>query len=400
MSEKKVSKSISFDKKKLATISVCMIVRNNEKELERLLPSIYKSVDEIIIVDTGSTDGTINIAKKYANIFVDYTQSPDYNLLQYTYKDEVYNVISDFAKARNESLKYATKDYILWLDADDFIGKQDIARLRFHLMAKPNTATLLLVADKRIDRDFQLLQLRVFPNHQGIEFSGRIHEQVSSSVVEKGIKYSHSEVTINHLGYRDDDEILKKLARNEMLLEIEVKENPDNFMANLNFAKSLTGSGRFEEAEGYVDKAIYLVRNGLKMDTESVFLALLTKATLLGQKGKTKEALEVLENDRSLLCKNDIYLLTTGDLYYKTGNYEKAYEDLKVLTKGTIGISSIPMDIKNLVQSLVEPLLVSSLYMGDLKTSEFCIKLIFNIPKFRIGKIIEYGEIYGNNQTS
>jgi len=400
MSDKKVSKSISFDKKKLATISVCMIARNSEKELERLLPSIYKSVDEIIIVDTGSTDRTVEVANKYANKVIDYTQSPDYSLLQYTYKDEVYEVISDFAKARNESLKYATKDYILWLDADDFIGKQDIARLRFHLMSKPNTATLLLVADRRIDRDFQLLQLRVFPNHQGIEFSGRIHEQVAVSIVEKGIKYSHSEVTVSHLGYRDNDEILKKLARNEMLLEIEVKENPDNFMANLNFAKSLTGSGRFEEAEEYVDKAIYLVKNGLMMDSESVFLALLTKATLLGQKGKSKEALELLESDRNLLCKNDIYLLTTGDLYYKTGDYERAYKDLKILTKGTIGISSIPMDIKNLVHSLVEPLLVSSLYVGDLKTAEFCMRLIFKAPKFRIGKIIEYGEIYGNNQAS
>jgi glycosyltransferase involved in cell wall biosynthesis len=396
--DNKISRGITFDKKKLVTISVCMIVRNSEKELERLLPTIHKSVDEIIIVDTGSVDNTMEVAKKYTDNVYDYTKSPDYNLVKYTYNGKEYDVISDFSKARNESLKYATKDYILWLDADDMIARQDIAKLRFHLMEHPNTANMILVVDKRADRNVQFLQLRVIPNHQDLVFSGRIHEQLAPSVVAKGIKYSHSDVSVHHFGYIDDDETQKKVARNEVLLRLEVAENQNSFLANLNLAKSLAGSGNYKEAEKYVDVSLNLVHvDKIQMDSESVFLALLTKATLLGMEGKVGEAIAILEYDRNLLCKNDLYLLTIGDLYYKVGEYEKAYNDLRVLTKGGIRISSVAMDLKGLIDSLIQPLLVSALYMGDLETTEFCIKYIFKIPKFRVGKVTKYGSINGNN---
>lgn len=94
------------------TLSLCMIVKNEEDVLGRCLNSCATLFDEIIIVDTGSTDNTINIAKKYTN--------------------KVYNFewVDDFAKARNYSFSKNTCDYIMWLDADDVIPEPELEKLK------------------------------------------------------------------------------------------------------------------------------------------------------------------------------------------------------------------------------------------------------------------------------
>ena len=89
------------------TISLCMIVRNEEESLERCLESTRNVADEIIIVDTGSTDGTIDIAKRY------------------TQKVYEFPWIDDFAAARNFAFSKATRQYCMWLDADDILEPSD-----------------------------------------------------------------------------------------------------------------------------------------------------------------------------------------------------------------------------------------------------------------------------------
>src|SRR5690625_4398186 len=100
----------------MVTISLCMIVKNEEEVLERCLRSVKDLVDEINIVDTGSTDNTVDIAKKLT--------------------DRVYHFkwTGKFKDARNESFKKATKDYILYLDADDVLLKED--RKKFKKLKK------------------------------------------------------------------------------------------------------------------------------------------------------------------------------------------------------------------------------------------------------------------------
>ena len=89
-------------------LSVCMIVKNEQEILERCLNCVKKFADEIIIVDTGSSDKTVSIAKQFT--------------------DKVYHFdwCDDFAKARNFSFEKASLDYICWLDADDFIDEENI----------------------------------------------------------------------------------------------------------------------------------------------------------------------------------------------------------------------------------------------------------------------------------
>lgn len=96
----------------MITISLCMIVKNEEDVIGNCLESIKDVVDEINIVDTGCTDRTLDIVKKYT--------------------DRIYYFkwIDDFAAARNFSFDKATKDYILWLDADDVLLKEDVEKLK------------------------------------------------------------------------------------------------------------------------------------------------------------------------------------------------------------------------------------------------------------------------------
>ena len=85
-------------------ISACMIVKNEADNLAKTLPSLSQVVDEIIVVDTGSTDETVAVAEKYGA-----------KVLHFTWCD-------DFSAARNYSLRYATGDWVMWTDADELIG--------------------------------------------------------------------------------------------------------------------------------------------------------------------------------------------------------------------------------------------------------------------------------------
>jgi len=95
----------------MATISLCMIVKNEEEVLGRCLQSVKHIVDEIIIVDTGSTDDTKEIAKKFEAKIFDFEWC------------------NDFSKARNYCFSLANKDYILWIDADDVMEEKEQLKL-------------------------------------------------------------------------------------------------------------------------------------------------------------------------------------------------------------------------------------------------------------------------------
>lgn len=96
----------------MVTISLCMIVKNEERVLGRCLESVQEIADEIIIVDTGSEDRTKKIAEKYhARVFEQEWQD-------------------DFSRARNYSFSQAEMDYCMWLDADDIITKSEVLKLK------------------------------------------------------------------------------------------------------------------------------------------------------------------------------------------------------------------------------------------------------------------------------
>lgn len=155
----------------MITISLCMIVKDEEKTLGRCLDSICGLVDEIIIVDTGSSDNTKDIAKNYTNNIYDFKW------------------VSNFSVARNFSFSKATKDYILWLDADDILLHEDkekflklkdslpididVVIMKYNLLSKEDGKVSCTFSRERLvkrEKNFKWID----PVHECIEISGKI----------------------------------------------------------------------------------------------------------------------------------------------------------------------------------------------------------------------------------
>lgn len=189
----------------MPNISLCMIIKNEEKYLTECFESVKNVVDEIIVVDTGSTDNSIDIAKNYnAKIFS-------------------FEWTKDFSAARNYSIAQASGDWILYLDADERLDQSSIGELKKLTHAKQKVAYNCIVRnlDSEVSRDNSMLYPRLFPNNEEIQFSGKVHEQITPSLKEKGIEILSSNILIIHVGYNISlEEKRKKAKRNlELLLD-------------------------------------------------------------------------------------------------------------------------------------------------------------------------------------
>lgn len=365
----KFTKRIEFDDSNFPTLSVCMIVKNEENGLKRLLPELEKTVDEIIIVDTGSTDRTKKVAAKYGAKVYDFPW------------------VNDFAAARNESLKHATKEYIMWLDGDDSIQRQEISKLKFHLMNNKGTAVFINLNDVKVNREFKSLQLRVFPNNPNIRFRGRVHEQVSFDIEALGIKYSNCPITVTHLGYDSPKTVEKKLERNLEILKEEYKEpgKSEEYLINLHIGKTCLGLNKIDEARPYVEKAYTLVKeNKHNVSSDNAFLAVMSKVTILVIDNKSNEAIKVLEDLRELFSSNKTYKLTLGEMYFRNKFYQKAYKELLILKNRRLEVTLVPIEPTEMLKTLTMFLLVSSLSVGDFRTAEGCVGKMFNDSQFKI----------------
>ncbi|MFD1952735.1 glycosyltransferase [Paenibacillus thailandensis] len=164
----------------MITISLCMIVRNEEEVLGRCLSAVEGIADEIIIVDTGSTDKTKEIASSFGAVVYDFEW------------------IDHFAAARNFSFSKATKDYIMWLDADDIIGEKDrllLLELKKTLPENINSVTMPynLAFDAKGQVTYSLRRNRIVKRDQNFQWVGPVHELL----VCHG-PYFHADAAVTH----------------------------------------------------------------------------------------------------------------------------------------------------------------------------------------------------------
>lgn len=364
--KKKQKKSIRAQKTYInntPTLSVCMIVKNEEQNLPKVLTSIQGIADEIVVVDTGSTDKTVEIAKSFGA------------------KVYFFEWCDDFSAARNESLKHATKDYILWLDADDELAKEEHEIIRRHLKEKPGYALYLHLKNIEDGRETESIQLRVFPNRKGVQFQGKIHEQVYYSIKKLGIPMSTCGATIVHYGYHDKNEMKKKLIRNRMLQERELLEKPDDIIVLFFLSRTLRGLGEIEDALQYINRIINKAKDDPDIQSLDIFkIALLEKASLLSIKGRMDDSLSLLEKWESV-CKDKLIDYTLGELYYKKGEYNRAYEKFLPLIDTYFRDEILPIDAKKTKEDLLNYLGISSLFVKDYACARRCFKqLISDYP--------------------
>ncbi|WP_229692372.1 tetratricopeptide repeat-containing glycosyltransferase family 2 protein [Paenibacillus radicis (ex Gao et al. 2016)] len=227
-------------------ISLCMIVKDEEAFLADCLESVKGIADEIIIVDTGSTDRTTEIAARYGAVIVHYEWD------------------HDFAKARNAGLDRAKGEWILFLDADERLDAATKGQLLDLIKDKSLSAMLLQIWNIVGDGEGQGATihpvLRMFRNDKFIRFEGRIHEQIAPSILRKfpGARFHLTDAIIHHYGYKHQVvESKGKLKRNMELLKLAIAEEPENSFHRYNIGVEHLRVGEPEEALA----AFRLVRN-------------------------------------------------------------------------------------------------------------------------------------------
>jgi len=277
-------------------LSLSMIVKNEEEMLPGCLESIKDVVNEIVIVDTGSTDKTKEIAKKFGAKVYDFEW------------------INDFAAARNESLKNCNCDWIIYLDADERLEIESAKKIRNMLInTKENVAGFVCTIES------EHLQLtgstemhrggypRIFRNigYPKIRFEGRVHEQIAPSIFEAGRSIDFSDIVIEHLGYNKTRDVMdNKIKRNYNLLMKHIEEEPLNSYAWYQLGQTLGNMGLFAEAEKAVRFAIEM--GGL---SPSVFAsATSTLSQLVGNQKNFEEALFWAEKSLEY-APNQVYAL-------------------------------------------------------------------------------------------
>ncbi len=210
-------------------LSLCMIVKDEKANLNSCLESVRALVDEIVVVDTGSTDRTMEIALSHGAIIHSYPWN------------------NDFSSARNESLKYATGEWILILDADEVLDVNDHTNIRQLIDAKgvdgyrlvqrtylkQSTCADWISLDKETELArgchgyMQSYLVRLFQNNKQISFKGRVHEQVEIDLLSLNKKIVTTEIPIHHYGNILGPDSLKK--KQELYLRIgydKLKDQP------------------------------------------------------------------------------------------------------------------------------------------------------------------------------
>ena len=348
-------------KKKYPSISICMIVKNEEENLPRLLQSVEGLADEVIVVDTGSKDNTVSIAREFGA-----------RVSHFPWCD-------DFSAARNESLKHATKDFILWLDGDDELKKEEHHKIRVHLRKHPGAGVYLRTF---VEGEGQALQLRIFPNHRGIKFEGRIHEQAIHSLEAKGIPTLLCNASIIHHGYEVPGALLEKLKRNRKILEEDLAEQPERLNPRLFLARTCLGLGEPELALTYLDTVIARCEKDVTLRAQTAFkLALLDKGSILGMLGRVEEAIEVLAHGKVMIPDFVLLPYLKGKLHFERKEYEEAFEELLPLKDETFDRETTPMVISEVKKWLSRALGVSALFIHNFVIAEECfLKTVENDP--------------------
>ncbi len=195
-----------------STIALAMIVKDEEDQLSDCLASVKDIVSEICIVDTGSTDFTMEIVRKFGAKF------------------SVYIWSDDFSAMRNESLRLCTAEWIFVLDADERIAKEDLPRLKAlakgphdccYRFTTRNYTNNKAIADfrpcdpgdehaKGFAGWFPSDKVRFFPNRRNAKFQGQVHELVNQSLEQQGIRVLDCPVPIHHYNLLKDPSRLRK----------------------------------------------------------------------------------------------------------------------------------------------------------------------------------------------
>lgn len=273
----------------MPTISLCMIVRDEEKCIAKCLASVQGVVDEIIVVDTGSKDETKKIAAGFGAKVIDFIWT------------------GSFADARNASLEAANKDWVLFLDADEYLAPSSHEALRTAVAQAGTEGYYIpivnIYGNEQHPEQCRDILFRLFRNRSEYRFRGAIHEQVLNSILEKddnaNIAIAH-DITIYHYGYLDSQvQVKEKIKRNLELLAQQIKEFPDDKYVMYQYGLELYRAERYGESIEMLKKSLAGLKPG---GPESMYLPKLIRLLVMAhyQAHRYEEAIRYVKYGLSI----------------------------------------------------------------------------------------------------
>lgn len=274
-------------------LTVSMIVKNEERFLGECLSSVKDVADEIIVVDTGSTDRSVQIARDFGAKIVE-IEWPD-----------------DFSQARNVGLDLVKTPWVLIIDADEELIADDVPTLQV-AMTKPiadaYNIRIVSVMDKA-EHISESYVLRLFRSHPAVRFEGRVHEQVFNALGRLHMNVTPLNVRLLHKGYLNEVVGQRdKTHRNRVLLEKQVHEHPNDGYMLWQLAQTLISAGD-------VPGALSVSKRSLKylpVGSPIWVLAQVTYAKALDLHGEKKRAIKLLQEGQAA---HPLYT----DFYYLEG---------------------------------------------------------------------------------
>lgn len=324
-------------------LSIGMIVKNEEKHLDNCLSALQKLRDnvsnELIIVDTGSTDKTKEIAFKYT--------------------DKVYDFewIDDFSAARNFGLKKAKGKWFMFLDADEYMDEDCSEMVKFfnmpELYEKYNTASYIIRNYDSMTRksatDF--LGSRLVKLLPGVEFGGKIHEQLPYI-----LPHGYFGTVFHHYGYINNDPyyLKKKLERNLPLILEHYKESPDDLFV---IGQLIDGSKESMDKIKYVEEGFKFIDLPKNECAVNAFLIRAMRAYVRVK--KYEKALEVcdkffaIDGNKNVVSVLSIYV-GMASIHMAQDDYKQAVEDFEHYFEAYHDYKAGKLDVFDLRMNVIE----------------------------------------------
>jgi len=271
-----------------------MIVKNEEKYLDRCINSIQGKVDEIIVVDTGSTDRTIEIAQKYNSVV------------------KYFEWINDFAAARNYSISDAKMEYILVLDADEYLD--DSADLQKDLERGESYYSLQIRNYQNEGKSFVHQSIRLFKSGIGLRYKGKLHEHLNTDDKDSNYKGAKSDIVINHVGYLTEVVSERdKIKRNYDIMVRELEENPTGY--------NYFNMGMVYMNEKQYDKALNMYKKSYSIDKHRTYIKgmLIRMGECLMFLDRTEEGIKLLTDVANAFPNYTEFHYTLGVLFQNIG---------------------------------------------------------------------------------
>ena len=285
-------------------ISACVIVKNEEKNIGQWLNNMRQIADEIIVVDTGSTDNTLNMLENAGITPYHFTWC------------------NDFAAAKNYAIQQATGDWIVFLDADEYFDASSVKRFRtemtrYHGNKKIGAIMCQLVnidTDNRNKIIDAMIQVRIFRNSKDIYYKNPVHEQLVTKPGKYIMQKCYS-LTIMHTGYsativRQKSERNLPILKQKEKMAVTKKDKGESYLFLMDAYNCL---GNYDKVKEYAQKAI---ENGIVTLGNAIHPYTLLITAMINLDMDKQEIIAEIERAREKFPKEPFFLIQLGHYCY------------------------------------------------------------------------------------